>query len=130
MLALNAAVLIRLLSHTREQQLIVLALVIPFVVIVLAVFCQNSRQRAFPEKDQLGEALLFDRAHPTLRERLQIRAFGRQMNGFTPPLASADRKRSAKLRVCDRAGYIETDEEPILVVGLRGPVALRGSRLP
>jgi hypothetical protein len=55
-----------------------LCLMIPLDVEMLYVFCQRSPQRCLPKQHQLGEAFLFHRADPTLREGVQIRTARRQ----------------------------------------------------
>src|SRR6516225_9776496 len=64
--------------HTRQQQNVPLPLVIPLAVIMLAEVFQGAAQRAFPEQNEMGKAFASHRAHPSLRERVQIRAARRQ----------------------------------------------------
>jgi hypothetical protein len=47
----------------REEQNVVLALVVAFMLLELG---ERFAQRTFPEHDQVGQALLFNRSHPAL----------------------------------------------------------------
>jgi len=84
---------------TREEQPIVFALMVSFVVIVAAVLCKHPRQRTLAEQDQFGQALLFHRTDPTLCERIQIRALGGQLNRLYATACQRGPKRSTELRI-------------------------------
>jgi hypothetical protein len=75
-----SALPIHFIGSTREEQPIAFALMVSFVVIVAAVHRKHPRQRTLTEQNQFGQALLFYRAHPTLGERIQVRALGWQLN--------------------------------------------------
>src|SRR5215472_7867966 len=45
---------------------------------MLLVLGERSPQRTFPEQDQVGQALLFNRSHPALCKSVQIRAAWRK----------------------------------------------------
>src|SRR6516164_8799220 len=53
-------------SKGGEEQNVVLALVVAFFVIMLLELGERFPQRTFPEQDQMGQALLFNRSHPAL----------------------------------------------------------------
>src|SRR6516162_962752 len=57
-----------------KKQNVALALVVAFLVIMLLELDERSPQRTFPEQDQVGQALLFNRSHPAFRKSVQIRA--------------------------------------------------------
>src|SRR6516165_1878072 len=69
---------LRQILHTREQQNVPLPLVIPLTVIMLAEVFQGAAQRAFPKQNEMRKTFAFHRAHPSLREGVQIRAARRQ----------------------------------------------------
>src|SRR6516162_11409374 len=50
---------------------------VAFCMIMLLELDERFPQRTFPEQDQMGQALLFNRSHPALRKSVQIRAAGR-----------------------------------------------------
>src|SRR5664280_2248790 len=56
-----------------EQQSVLLALVIAFLVVMDHILLQGSAQRPLPEQDQLRQAFLFHRSHPAFRIGVQIR---------------------------------------------------------
>ena len=62
----------------REEQNVVFALMDAFFVIMFAEVFQGASQRAFPEQNEMGMAFAFHRAHPSLREGIQIRAARRK----------------------------------------------------
>ena len=72
---------------------------VPFPVIMAAVLCQDPRQRTFPQQNHFGQALLLYRADPALRERIQVRAFGRQLNRLHATACQRRPKRRTKPRV-------------------------------
>jgi hypothetical protein len=59
-------------SRDREEQKIVLALVVSLLVVVFQEFGHNAPQRVLPEQDQLGQAFLLDRTDPAFRVGVQI----------------------------------------------------------
>src|SRR5215472_17058411 len=65
-------------SRGREEQNVALALVVAFLVIMLLELVERFPQRTFPEQNQMGQALLFNRSHPALRKSIQIRAARRK----------------------------------------------------
>src|SRR5262249_27476721 len=69
---------LRQILPTREQQNVPLPLVIPLTVIMFAEVFQGAPQRAFPEQNEMGQTLALHRAHPSLREGVQIRAARRK----------------------------------------------------
>jgi hypothetical protein len=66
----------------REQQDIVLALVIPLSVEMFDVFAQGPPQGAPTEENHLAQALLLHRPDLALRIGIQVRASGRQRERF------------------------------------------------
>ena len=72
---------------------------VPLAVIVAAVLGQDPQKRTFPEQNHLGEALLFDGANPTFRERIHGRALGRERNRFHAAACQRRMKRGTELRV-------------------------------
>lgn len=73
----NAPVIAR-----REQQEVVLTLVIPLRVIVLVELSYGASQRGLAKEDQLGQTLSLYGAHPSFRESIQIRAARRKGKRF------------------------------------------------
>ena len=57
-------------------------LMIPMAMIVVDVFFNGAAKRAFPEEDNLTQALGFDAAEKALDERVAIWTFGWQSNRF------------------------------------------------
>src|SRR5215831_16349148 len=51
---------------------------VAFFMIMLLELGKRSPQRGFPEQNQVGQALLFNRPHPALRKSVQIRAARRK----------------------------------------------------
>src|ERR1700685_2017356 len=84
------------MASLREKQYVAFPLMVSFAVIMSAEFGQGPRQRALAEQDQPRQALPLGRADPTFRKSVQIRASGRQRNGFH---AARRPKRCAELRV-------------------------------
>src|SRR5215469_17032982 len=77
-LASNASLDLFLWTRPRKQQLVRLTLVIPLAVIMFAEVFQGAAQRAFPKQNEMGKTLALHRAHPSLREGIQIRAARRK----------------------------------------------------
>jgi hypothetical protein len=63
----------------RKQQLVRLTLVIPLAVIMLAEVFQSASQRAFTKQNEMGKTFTFHRAHPSLREGIQMSPQMRRM---------------------------------------------------
>jgi hypothetical protein len=84
-------------SRGREEQNVVLTLVVGFLVIMLLELDERFPQRTFPEQDQMGEALLFNRSHPAFRKSVQIRAARGSRRHFTPPAAKVSRNSAQNL---------------------------------
>src|SRR6266849_4469689 len=72
---------------------------VPLAVRVSAVLGQDPRQRTLTEQNDLGQALLFDRANPAFRERIQVRALGGEWNRFHAAAGQRGPKCSTELRV-------------------------------
>ena len=68
----------------REQQDVVLPLMIALSMVMLDVFAQCAPQGALAEEDHLGQALLLHRPDPALRVGIQVRATRRQRERFNP----------------------------------------------
>ena len=68
----------------REQQDVVLPLMIALSMVMLDVFAQGAPQGALAEEDHLGQALLLHRPDPALRVGIQVRATRRQRERFNP----------------------------------------------
>src|SRR6516162_1876683 len=54
-------------------------------MIMLLELGERFSQRSFPEQDQMGQALLFDRPHPALCKSVQIRAASRKSQTLHAP---------------------------------------------
>jgi hypothetical protein len=59
-------------SRGGEEEHVVLALMVAFLVIMLLELGERSPQRTFPEQDQMEQALLFNRPHPALRKSVAV----------------------------------------------------------
>src|ERR1019366_10604247 len=68
----------------REQQDVVLPLMIALSMVMLDVFAQCAPQGALAEEDHLGQALFLHRPDPALRTGIQVRAARRQRERFNP----------------------------------------------
>lgn len=64
----------------RKGDDVVEALVISFGMVVGEVFPKDVSKLLIAEEDHLVEALTFAGFHPALRERVQVRTFGRQLD--------------------------------------------------
>src|SRR5215469_12084266 len=84
-LASNASLDLFLWTRPRKQQLVRLTLVIPLAVIMFAEVFQGAAQRAFPKQNEMGKTLALYRAHPSLREGIQIRAARRKPQALYTP---------------------------------------------
>src|SRR5665811_457966 len=62
----------------REQQEVVLPLMVPLSMVMLDEFAQGSSQGALTKKNDLRQTLVLDRPDPALRIDIQVRAAGRQ----------------------------------------------------
>src|SRR5262252_9353222 len=60
---------------------------------------ERSPQRSFPEQDQMGQALLFNRSHPALRKSVQVRAARRESQTLHAPCCQALAECSAELGI-------------------------------
>src|SRR5262249_62253676 len=83
LLASNASLDLLLWTRPRKQQLVRLTLVVPLAVIMFAEVFHGAVQRAFPKQNEMGKAFAFHRAHPSLREGVQIRTARRQYAGIS-----------------------------------------------
>src|SRR5215471_10648647 len=90
---------LRLILHTREQQNVPLPLVIPLTVIMLAEVFHDVAQRAFPKQNEMRKTFAFHRAHPALREGVQIRAARRQSQALHTSGCQRLSEISAELRI-------------------------------
>src|SRR5665811_2636866 len=80
----------------REQQEVVLPLMVPLSMVMLDEFAQGSSQGALTKQNHLRQALLFHRPATALRIGIQVRAAGRQHERcllYTSP-SPRDRTRS------------------------------------
>src|SRR6516162_7771583 len=103
-------------SRGREEQNVVLTLVVAFLVIMLLELDERFPQRTFPEQDQMGQALLFNRSHSALLKTVQIRAARRQSETLHAPCCQGLPELSAELGIaivqgvrtgCGQNWYIE-----------------------
>ena len=62
----------------REQQQVLLPLVISFLVIVFLIVMQRAFEGRLAKKNQLREALLLDRSDPSFRKCIEVRTLRRQ----------------------------------------------------
>jgi hypothetical protein len=60
---------------------------------------QRSPQRSFPEQDELGQALLFDRSHPAFRKSIPVWAARRESQTFHTPCRQGLPEFSAELGI-------------------------------
>src|SRR6516165_7011995 len=67
---------------TREQQNVPLPLVVPLAVIMFAEVFQGAAQRGFPKQNEMRKTFALHRAHPALREGVQIGAARRQLQAL------------------------------------------------
>jgi hypothetical protein len=58
-----------------KKKQVLLALMIPFLVIMLFVVMQGPLKRTLAKQNQLRETFFFDRSNPTFCIRIQIRTF-------------------------------------------------------
>src|ERR1017187_9193532 len=72
----NSVVPARPSIRQGEQEPVLLALVIAFLVVMGHILLQGSAQRPLPEQDELRQAFLFHRSHPAFRVGVQIRTPG------------------------------------------------------
>src|SRR5215472_15412022 len=86
-------------SRGREEQNVALALVVAFLVIMLLELGERFPQRTFPEQDQMGQALLFNRPHPALCKSVQIRAARRKSQTLHAPYCQSLAELSAELGI-------------------------------
>jgi hypothetical protein len=70
------------ISAPGKEQFVALSLMIAFAVIVGAELVQRPGQRLLTEQNQLCQALLLDRPHPTFGKGIQIRTSGRKRECF------------------------------------------------
>src|SRR5215472_13854851 len=54
-------------------------------MIMLLELGERFPQRSFPEQDQVGQALLFDRPHPAFRKSVQVRTARRESQTLHAP---------------------------------------------
>jgi hypothetical protein len=62
----------------RKEEKITFALVVAFKMMMFNVLSQRSAQRSFTKENELGQAFLPYRAHPSLGKSVQIWTSGRQ----------------------------------------------------
>jgi len=73
--------------------------VVPFKVMMFDEFGERPAQRSFSEQNEFGQALLPDRAHPALRESIQVRTLGRKGQWPYPARLQGIQKGGAELRI-------------------------------
>jgi hypothetical protein len=61
------------LTDSRKEQHIALTLMIPLLMIMVHILVEHMPQGDFAEQDHPGQRFIFNRAHPPLREGIQIR---------------------------------------------------------
>ena len=83
----------------RKQNQILFALVVALLVIMHHILLQRSPQRTLPKQNQPRQAFLFDRSHPALRKRIQVRAPRWQANRFDTSRFDQFTKRGTELRI-------------------------------
>jgi hypothetical protein len=69
-------------SLVRERNHVADSLMRSFNVIMLDVFSDSSSQGFFTKEDHATQAFAFDRQNEALRERVQVRTSGGQLEGF------------------------------------------------
>src|SRR6516165_5054452 len=72
---------------------------VAFFVIMPLELEERFPQRTFPEQDQMGQALLFNRSHPALCKSVQIRAARRQSQTLHPRYCQGLPELSAELGI-------------------------------
>src|SRR5205085_2245064 len=72
-------------SLHRNDQSIVEALMISFIMIMLHEIADTAPQRVFTKEDHLLQTLFLDRSYESFRVGIQIWASGRQPYGFDWP---------------------------------------------
>jgi hypothetical protein len=97
--ALQRALALCVLVDRRKEQHIALALMIPLVMKMRHILRQRMAERRFSKEDRPREALLLDRAHPTLRRGIQVGRSGWQDHALDPGIIDELLKRGAELGV-------------------------------
>src|SRR5215469_11465270 len=86
-------------SRGGEEQSVILTLVVSLFVVMLAEVFHGAAPRAFPKQDEMRKTFAFHRAHPALREGVQIRAARRQSQALYTPRCQSLSELSAELGI-------------------------------
>jgi hypothetical protein len=99
----NAPIAFRLGYH-GQNQLVVHALMVPFVMIMRNELADNPSERPFTDENQALQTRFFDAPYETLRVRVEIWRTGRQLDNFNTRAGQcfAERDREEGIPIVDR----------------------------